>query len=144
MVPSWPQEGTPSNLPSQMRPGGPPLASTFLSLPSAANPINRLSGDQNGEEAPSVPARASGCEASSDLSQSCVRPSVVTTNATCRPSGERARSVLISCGTMTPPAGSGTDNRMTSSSELPLQGDIVTAPAATTVAIAAAVQASAA
>jgi hypothetical protein len=37
--------------------GGPPDTSTFFSLPCAANPINRLSGDQNAAiSTPSVPA----------------------------------------------------------------------------------------
>ena len=35
--------------------GEPPPTSTFLSLPSAPNPMKRLSGDQNGENTPSVP-----------------------------------------------------------------------------------------
>src|SRR5205085_11933617 len=35
--------------------GGPPEASIFLSLPSAKKPIDRLSGDQKGYAAPSVP-----------------------------------------------------------------------------------------
>ena len=35
--------------------GGPPAIWTFFSLPSAKNPMNRLSGDQNGKVPPSVP-----------------------------------------------------------------------------------------
>src|SRR5690349_20076638 len=35
---------------------GPPEASILLSLPPAKNPMYRLSGDQNGAIAPSVPA----------------------------------------------------------------------------------------
>jgi hypothetical protein len=35
--------------------GGPPAISTFFSLPPAKNPMNRLSGDQNGKDPPSVP-----------------------------------------------------------------------------------------
>ena len=41
---------------SQIFCGGPPVTSTFFSLPSAKNARNRLSGDQNGRVAPSVPA----------------------------------------------------------------------------------------
>src|SRR5437879_1872939 len=35
---------------------GPPEASILLRLPAAKNPTKRLSGDQNGKDAPSVPA----------------------------------------------------------------------------------------
>jgi hypothetical protein len=34
---------------------GPPAIWTVFSLPSAKNPIDRLSGDQNGKMPPSVP-----------------------------------------------------------------------------------------
>ena len=34
--------------------GGPPAISILFNLPPAKNPIRRLSGDQNGYEAPSV------------------------------------------------------------------------------------------
>src|SRR5712692_3919977 len=36
--------------------GCPPDTSTFLSLPSAKKPMNLLSGDQNGKDAPCVPS----------------------------------------------------------------------------------------
>ena len=42
------------SLASQMVMAAPPLRSIFFSLPSAKNPIWRLSGDQNGNAAPSV------------------------------------------------------------------------------------------
>ena len=44
------------NSQSQITTGGPPLSVSFLSLPSAKNASDRLSGDQNGDAAPSVPA----------------------------------------------------------------------------------------
>jgi hypothetical protein len=37
--------------------GCPPAMSIFFSFPPAKNPISRLSGDQNGQPAPSVPAK---------------------------------------------------------------------------------------
>ncbi len=40
---------------SQMVCGGPPAMSTFFSFPAAMNATKRLSGDQNGRNAPSVP-----------------------------------------------------------------------------------------
>src|SRR5579863_2710202 len=69
--------------------GGPPDRSIFLSFPAAKNPRERLSGDQKGAEAPSVPANDCGVSASSERTQRSVLPSSLTaTNATCWPSGE--------------------------------------------------------
>src|SRR5688572_16171772 len=45
----------PKPTPSHNSCGGPPVAGTTFSLPSAKNPIDRLSGDQNGVRAPAVP-----------------------------------------------------------------------------------------
>src|SRR5258706_525964 len=42
---------------SQIVKTAPPSASIFLSFPLAKKPMERLSGDQKGREAPSVPAR---------------------------------------------------------------------------------------
>src|SRR5262245_9425691 len=80
---------------------GPPDASTHLSLPSATNPILRLSGDQNGWLAPSVPPI--GCEttASSERSHSCVFPFAFAANTRRRPSGEIAIDVGSSVGGVT-------------------------------------------
>ena len=60
----------------------PPSRSTRFSQPSAPNPIERLSGDQNGITAFSVPA--SGCTetAPRERSHSCGRPSAFATNTT--------------------------------------------------------------
>src|SRR5258708_30935562 len=49
---------------SQMVNGGPPEDSIFLSLPPAKNAMKRLSGDQKGYVAPSVPAKGCACEES--------------------------------------------------------------------------------
>src|SRR5258708_6031557 len=57
---------TPSRFQAPPRPLGashtpcdcPPAMSIFLSLPSAKNPIDLLSGDQNGYDAPCVPSNA--------------------------------------------------------------------------------------
>ena len=98
MVPSRPHAGTPSICAAQMVRAGPPETSIFLSSPAplAKKPMNRLSGDQNGDTAPSVPA--SGCAVSdpSERIQSCCWPLVVATNARCRPSGETAIRVVFS------------------------------------------------
>ena len=40
---------------------GPPFTETFLSFPAVAKAIMLLSGDQNGESAPSLPSTARGC-----------------------------------------------------------------------------------
>src|SRR5262245_22212625 len=62
-----------------------------LSLLSAKKPIERLSGDQNGYDAPSVPGRGRIVTASSGRDQSCVLPSgEEARNSSCRLSGEIA------------------------------------------------------
>ena len=48
---------------------GPPVASTFLSLPPAKKPISRPSGDQKGREAPWVPSRRSALSEANFRSQ---------------------------------------------------------------------------
>src|SRR3990172_2992461 len=48
--------------------GGPPASAIFLSFPPVKNPRKRLSGDQKGDKAPSVPA--SGSEASVSIERS--------------------------------------------------------------------------
>ena len=63
----------------------------------AKNPIDRLSGDQNGNDAPSVPASGDASPVSSERSHSIGRPSDDATNASFSPSGESAndtRSVV--------------------------------------------------
>ena len=55
--------------------GGPPETSIFLSFPPAKNPMNRLSGDQKGWNAPSVPASDCAARVSSERTQSCDLPS---------------------------------------------------------------------
>ena len=77
---AWPSKRmTPSELhvpsepvgASQIFCGGPPVTSTFFNLPSATNPRKRLSGDQKGRVAPSVPAR--GCAASAFSGRTQIR-----------------------------------------------------------------------
>ena len=60
----------------------------FLIRPSAKKAISRLSGDQKGEEAPSVPLNSSGVVDSKRLRKSAVPASVDAVNASHRPSGE--------------------------------------------------------
>src|SRR5271169_4152305 len=72
--------------------GGPPDTSIFLSFPSAKNPRKRLSGDQNGRKAPSVPASTCAVSVSSERIQRADFPSaLVAAKAIRRPSGETAR-----------------------------------------------------
>src|SRR5262249_51413426 len=79
--------------------GGPPAASIFFSLPSAKKPMNLLSGDQNGADAPSVPA--SGCADSplNGRTHSCTFPSASRAmNARRWPSGDIARMAPLQPG----------------------------------------------
>src|SRR5579863_554194 len=72
----------------------PPLASMILSFPWAKNPRLRLSGDQNGELASSVPANGCAAVESRGRTHSWgANPAMVATNASLVPSGEMA--VLI-------------------------------------------------
>jgi hypothetical protein len=70
--------------------GKPPPISMRFSLPSAKNPIDRLSGDQKGEIAPSVPAKGCAVTASSGRIQRRDAPSPEATKTSFRPSGEIA------------------------------------------------------
>ena len=56
MTPSRLQEPLIPGAASHNVTGGPPATSIFFSLPPAKNPSERLSGDQNGDAPPSVPA----------------------------------------------------------------------------------------
>src|SRR2546427_368688 len=70
---------------------GPPEASILLRLPAAKNPMKRLSGDQNGKDAPSVPASGWGVLESSFRTQSWVLPEEsAAVKPRRRPSGETA------------------------------------------------------
>src|SRR5262245_33726263 len=69
----------------------PVITSTALSRPSAKNASALLSGDQNGCDAPSVPASGRGTDEFNGRSQSNSEPFVSeATNASWRPSGESA------------------------------------------------------
>src|SRR5688500_10919489 len=75
--------------------GGPPSTSIFLSLPlgptPAKNPMLRLSGDQNGAKASSVPARGCAVSAFSDRTHNMRRRSAPEPmNARRVPSGDTA------------------------------------------------------
>ena len=70
--------------------GGSPPTPTRLSLPFAKNPIDLLSGDQNGPTAPSVPpSRFAVSESSGRSQRNDVLPTTAT-NARYRPSGDSA------------------------------------------------------
>ena len=71
---------------------GPPRMSTFLRVPPAMKATNRLSGDQNGASAPSVPGTGCAVGWSSRRIQS-ILPSLASAAAKAkyRPSGDSAR-----------------------------------------------------
>ena len=73
---------------------GPPERSTFFSLASAKKAISRLSGDQKGSTALSVPARGVISRLSRARTQICCFPSFRRTTAMARPSGETARDMM--------------------------------------------------
>jgi len=71
--------------------GGPPAVSILLSFPSAKNPMNRLSGDQKGNDGFSVPASGSTERESTGRIQRRFLPELSrATKASRRPSGDRA------------------------------------------------------
>jgi hypothetical protein len=72
----------------------PPSTSIRFSLLSAKNAIERLLGDQNGNEAPSVPPTTAAEPVSKERSHSAGRPSEGATKTICLPSGEIARDIL--------------------------------------------------
>src|SRR5262245_9153491 len=76
--------------------GGPPLASTFLSVETTPNAMKRLSGDQKGRKlTPSVPGSARDSNESSDRTHSVCEPvALEEINASRLPSGERAMPPL--------------------------------------------------
>ena len=101
----------------------PPLVSTFLSLPAAKNAMKRPSGDQNGNDAPSVPASGCACTLSSGRIQICDGPPfVAATNARCRPSGDSASCAAEATGDglNVTPAGGSTSNRTVGAGAVPL------------------------
>ncbi len=70
---------------------GPPATSIFLSLPSAKNPRDRLSGDQKGEEAPSVPGSSCAVSVSSARTHRRLPPVAAFARKAIRdPSGDTA------------------------------------------------------
>ena len=66
-----------------------PLGSTLFNLPALKKPTDRLSGDQNGYIAPSVPVNCCAVPAAKDRIHNAVPPSsAAATNASRWPSGE--------------------------------------------------------
>ena len=76
----------------------PPSTSMRKSVPLAKNPRERLLGDQNGKEAPSVPARGRALPVTSERSHSMARPSEAATKASVWPSGESASDTMSVVG----------------------------------------------
>src|SRR5262245_53277417 len=72
--------------------GAPPAMSIRLSLPVAVKPIERLSADQNGSLAPSVPAIGCASVLFNARNQSRCGPLPDATKTMYRPSGESANS----------------------------------------------------
>src|SRR5262249_35235619 len=68
--------------------GRPPATSTFFNLPAEKNAKRRLSGDQKGDAASSVPATDWAVSESKARTHRNVLPSTVATKARRRPSGE--------------------------------------------------------
>src|SRR5215831_18448725 len=69
----------------------PPAAGIFLSFPSAKNPIQRLSGDQNGRSAFSAPSIIWAVPPCKDLShKAALAPGAVATKTIDLPSGDKA------------------------------------------------------
>ena len=87
--------------------GMPPATSTFFSFPSAKKPIQRPSGDQNGDRLPSVPAIGRAVSDASGRIHSCGRPSSLRArNARLCPSGDTATRCDVSPpGSMCHPSG---------------------------------------
>jgi hypothetical protein len=92
--------------------GAPPAASTRFNLPVAQKPMLRLSGDQNGKKAPSVPGSARASRVSSERTQSIdwLPPLPEAKNASFLPSGESASQGWLNV----PPSGGWIWNRVTS------------------------------
>ena len=81
--------------------GRSPSGAIVFNLPSAKNPRDRPSGDQNGYDASALPAISRGTLESSRRTHSVGgRPAADATNATCWPSGDKAK-----CGVPADPNG---------------------------------------
>src|SRR5262245_36700388 len=87
--PHAPPLGTPT---SHSVTGSPPETSIFFSLPGTKKPMKRLSGDQKGKLAPSVPASGFPSAALRGRTQSCTLPPVAAVKASHLPSGDTAMS----------------------------------------------------
>src|SRR5262249_38212138 len=75
---------------------GPPAAGIFFSFPEAKKPIQRLSGDQNGSCASSVPANSLAPTCSMDRTHSMgLVPGTAALNTRACPSGDRANSGML-------------------------------------------------
>src|SRR5712691_9764422 len=89
------QEPPPGLTTSASTTGGPLAAFTFFSFPPAKNPIDRLSADQNGNCARSVPGSGRAVTLENGRTQSIGIPPLLASNATnviWRPSGDAANS----------------------------------------------------
>src|SRR5258706_9457902 len=92
--------------------GDPPKISTFFNVPFAKNARNRLSGDQNGPSAPSVPVTSLALSESSARTQSRdSSPARDAKKASQRPSGETERNEADALKLV--PSGGATTNRYT-------------------------------
>src|SRR5262249_11726632 len=74
---------------------GPPVAEIFFSFPCAKNPMFLPSGDQNGNNAPSVPMRGRDSSESNGRTQTRSGPPSSLTKARLRPSGESIKYLVV-------------------------------------------------
>src|SRR5688500_20381933 len=72
--------------------GEPPSSPTFFNLPLAKNPTKRLSGDQKGSDAPSVPSTGFASSPARERSHSWTWLPVAAVKASHLPSGDNAMS----------------------------------------------------
>src|SRR5579862_806917 len=74
---------------------GPPATPIVLNFEFVKKPMLRLSGDQNGWEASSVPARGLASKESSARTHNIGPPFQIAVNATVSPSGEMAKDSSV-------------------------------------------------
>src|SRR5262245_57836317 len=110
----------------------PSARAIFFSFPCAKNPMNRLSGDQKGDSAPSVPGNDLAVSKSSERIQSDSLPSEKAVKAMWRPSGDIAgeptpvrfsgkeTETRMACASMVGRLKSATANQITPSASAPV------------------------
>src|SRR5262249_61398999 len=90
MIPSGLHAPPRPTITSAISRAGPPLISIAFSLFGTKKPIDKLSGDQNGQDALSVPARGLASSESNARTHTIILPFNAAVNASLRPSGDTA------------------------------------------------------